>query len=419
MGGLSLSQNAGNVSFTAPAGVPCISLAGRHGQSCDGRSCQQIISCPDGCALEWQQPSQVRKLLQGRYRWMLFVGDSDLRLMVLFLFQVLAQGGYGEAAVTNRGLWLGRSGNATQPDDWASPGATWDWNWSRRCMLDWFYEADGTVRATRSVQCVVGSTKLGYVEFGKHYNLSLPKVPHALRVTYIGTSGMAHTLKTMQSLTAHLANEVAPHSRPDALILSSVAFVTAQDDFQQGAKDFVASAQHLAAFGSPRGGDSAGIPELVFATSPSHRETDRQSNARPKMVVPKFWVDLKPRTTKKQAAVVRNSNYNEAILPRLPPEWHVLDRDTELNRLVDREGSRGIRLSSGHLPHLNNFYDLQRLVHGLARSETGGERAPATCIRHQPVNFSGACAGYVSGDSASAGENRFIEIVHHFCHLEL
>ena len=377
MGGLSLSQNAGNVSFTAPAGVPCISLAGRHGQSCDGRSCQQIISCPDGCALEWQQPSQVRKLLQGRYRWMLFVGDSDLRLMVLFLFQVLAQGGYGEAAVTNRGLWLGRSGNATQPDDWASPGATWDWNWSRRCMLDWFYEADGTVRATRSVQCVVGSTKLGYVEFGKHYNLSLPKVPHALRVTYIGTSGMAHTLKTMQSLTAHLANEVAPHSRPDALILSSVAFVTAQDDFQQGAKDFVASAQHLAAFGSPRGGDSAGIPELIFATSPSHR----------------------------------NSNYNEAILPRLPPEWHVLDRDTELNRLVDREGSRGIRLSSGHLPHLNNFYDLQRLVHGLARSETGGERAPATCIRHQPVNFSGACAGYVSGD-------RFIEIVHHFCHLQ-
>ena len=156
--------------------------------------------------------------------------------------------------------------------------------------------------------------------------------------------------------------------------------MTAKDDFQQGAKDFVASAQHLAAFGSPRGGDSAGIPELIFATSPSDR----------------------------------NSSYNEAILPRLPPGWHVLDRDTELNRLVDSKGTRGIRLSTGHLPHLNNFYDSQRLVHGLARSETGGERAPATCIPHQPVNFSGACAGYVY-----RVWQRFIEIVHHFCHLEL
>ena len=65
------------------------------------------------------------------------------------------------------------------------------------------------------------------------------------------------------------------------------------------------------------------------------------------------------------------------------------------------------------MARLNNFYDYtEALVHGLARSETGGERAPATCIRHQPVNFSGACAGYVSGD-------RFIEIAHHFatCHL--
>ena len=373
MRGLSLSQSAGNVTSTGPAGVQCVSVAVRRRRS------SQMISCPDSCAIEWQQPSQVMQQLQGRYKWMLFVGDSDLRLLVLFLFQVLAQGGYGAAAAANRGLWLGRSGNATQPDDWATPGATWDFNWSRRCMLDWFYDADGTVRATRSVQCVVGSTTLGYVEFGKHYNLSLPTVPHALRVTYIGTSSISHTLKTMQSLAAHLANEVVPHSRPDALILSSVAFVTANDNFQQGAKDWVASAQRLAVLGRPRGGDRAGIPDLVFATSPSHR----------------------------------NSSYNEAILPRLPPNWHVLDRDTELNRFVDRSGSRGVRLSTGHLPHLNNFNDLQRLVHGLAHIETGSERAPATCIYHQPVNFSGACAGYVSGD-----RYRFIEIVHHCCHLE-
>ena len=176
----------------------------------------------------------------------------------------------------------------------------------------------------------------------------------------------------MQSVTEHLANQVGLHSRPDVLILSSVAFVGPNENFEQGAKDWVANAQSLATLVRRPYGASRASPDLVFATTPSHR----------------------------------NHSFTAAILPRLPPEWRILDRDTELNRLVGRSGKQGIRLSTSHLPHLNNFYDLQRLVHGLVRSEQGSEQAPATCIRHKPVNFSKDCAGHVVG-------SRFIESVHH------
>ena len=133
-------------------------------------SCRFIQSAEPRCALDWLSPAQLlRSIKKQGHRWLLFIGDSDTRGVVLGLLQLLAAAGHtSDVAERSRELWLGDAADS-----------------SRLCHLDWSYDERDRVLASRAVPCLgqhkptfssafdAINSNLGYIMFGENYTLPL------------------------------------------------------------------------------------------------------------------------------------------------------------------------------------------------------------------------------------------------------
>ena len=111
---------------TDARGPLCLELINGEGKLCEPRdgptACSALRSCGSDCANQWLSPMQLFRSITWRHHWVLFVGDSDTRGLIIGLLQLLATAGYGAE------LWhrtLERCG-------WAVPITTRKRQWTKR-----------------------------------------------------------------------------------------------------------------------------------------------------------------------------------------------------------------------------------------------------------------------------------------------
>ena len=160
--------------------------------------------------------------------WLLFVGDSDTRVLVFELLQLLVTGARGaDAAKADAVAWLGfNTSNASMAERT---------DWLRRCLLDFVYSRDGVLVWQQSAHCnsaVMGDYegkpfgKQPYIELGRDYNLSSVADMYAqstqeagensrayglgveggVRVTFVGVNYFNQTMRTLEGLARNLRN---------------------------------------------------------------------------------------------------------------------------------------------------------------------------------------------------------------------
>ena len=104
---------------TDARGPLCLELVDGDGKLCEPRdgpaACSGLRSCGPDCANQWLSPVQLFRSITRRHHWLLFIGDSDTRGLIIGLLQLLATAGYGaELASQSRALWLGGANNDSQ-----------------------------------------------------------------------------------------------------------------------------------------------------------------------------------------------------------------------------------------------------------------------------------------------------------------
>ena len=393
------------------------------------------VSCA-GCTLDLLPPAEIQHRLTTRYKWMLFVGDSDVRLLVFYLLQVLASAGHSESfAASEPALWM---------EDLTDVPRLKQSEWSRRCLLDWVYDASGRVQAAHTAPCRDGYLNMwssrSYVVLGQDYNLTMPTAADynaGLRVTYVGTSSIGQSLASFDGLIAHLERTGL---RPDFLLVGTNSWYGALVQVMPKFANFmppnftgVATAQRED--GTMTGDEAAllyaeRMERLAELTSPPKAQLSRHAGA-----APTRHADLVFATVLGLAP--RVSTFDALLEPRLPRGYRVLRRNTTLARIAAQSNASGLKLSSNHAPHLVSHHDLQRLVHGLAAHSHGQGHAPAheqrghenvdrepahargeehetPCITPRAQRFTKACAGLLPEHDGAVPE-RFIEAVFHWC----
>ena len=160
---------------TDARGPLCLELINGEGKLCEPRdgptACSALRSCGSDCANQWLSPMQLFRSITWRHHWVLFVGDSDTRGLIIGLLQLLATAGYGaELASHSRALWLGGANNDSQ--------ATMD-QASRMCHVDFSYDANARQLSSRTLPCL--NEPLGhsfnissYATVGENYRLRAP-----------------------------------------------------------------------------------------------------------------------------------------------------------------------------------------------------------------------------------------------------
>eukprot|EP00966_Prymnesium_polylepis_P240966 5573001-Prymnesium_polylepis.1 len=114
---------------------PCLAAESKFVLFCNSTG----ASCDD---TRWLSAQQLRRALLP-YSWLLFVGDSDTRGLVLSLLQTLAEAGHSRAvAASAPSLWLGNQTDLRYQQA------------SRICHLDWTYGESGRVHSGRAVNCL-------------------------------------------------------------------------------------------------------------------------------------------------------------------------------------------------------------------------------------------------------------------------
>ena len=371
-------------------------------------SCRFIQSAEPRCALDWLSPAQLlRSIKKQGHRWLLFIGDSDTRGVVLGLLQLLAAAGHtSDVAERSRELWLGDAADS-----------------SRLCHLDWSYDERDRVLASRAVPCLgqhkptfssafdAINSNLGYIMFGENYTLDRAHEQAGLRVTYVTTTTATNMLGGLRAMgesfdtQAGRAAGVHPRDgavgraprRPDFLYANAGCHI-ALNRSGTVEPDGAAVLGGLQAFAREHVGGSR---TLVWGTALHHRS----------------WAKL-----------------DNQLLPLLPPDWLVLNRrgNGRLASKLRRDSSSGLRLSDGHAPHLVNMVDAQRIFTAVAAradgrrvrragAGAGGSEAarPPTCHQTPPMlGYTPQCAGRWYNRSG-AGRTRFIEAYQHFCRMGL
>ena len=404
---------------------------------CNGRSssCRHdlggrlrfALESADSCAYRWLSFSQLRARVVRHHSWLLFVGDSDTRFLVYELLQILAAGSYSQTTAKQYpGLWLGNMG--------PTPEHTWnrsllnrsvvktherEWyreskDWMRLCLVDFIYDAQGSIRSRDAVHCTEGREQ-EYAIAGQAYalNMSVRMPDGGLRVTFVGTSTYNQTQKCLAGLIASLgANGAA--QRPTMLYAGIGSWYgSAYDKFgfggdqgAQRASALVAQLDELAALVPP--------PSThVFATvlgQPNRNATFSKEYLEPQ---------------------VRGSKLHA---------WRIFDRGYGANPLswnVTASGSHGLRMVDGHAPPLLSYIDWQRLLsntHGASRSwiaphphhhtsATVPDNAGAAADDGdgcETLAFVSSCAGWswaANRGDWSPGKSVWAEAMHHFCGL--
>ena len=340
-----------------------------------------------------------------RRSWLLFLGDSDTRSLVLELLQLIVAGQHGAAVAANDTLpWLGTRHVADASHSTGRLSRDERNDWLRRCFLDFTYSRRGTLLASRSLYCHQGAThagKGGYITFGRDYNLSTSEeaassngdVEHSLagslRVTFVGVEALPQTEQTLSSLTNALSVSVSAGSEtPTALYVGVGAWYhdknIAADSWGVFANKLTNSLNRVAALLSPP-------RALTFGTIIGQ------------------WN--------------RFLDFDAYIVPRLREQsrWHILNRSTPLSWMaavrygVDTR-KPGLYGTGGHASPLVNYVDLQRLM---AANAFGGTRdeTPEDACNSIParVQYSPWCAGM----GQAVGGNSFMEAYFHFCNVTI
>lgn len=176
-----------------------------------GAGCFQLTDCGndagrDCAALPWTAPRSLMRGLQRRHRWLVFLGDSDTRGLVLALLQVLAEAGVGaEAAAGNMSHWFGDGLNVSAAPPGQTQAQAQRLAAARICHMDWSYDERGRVVSRRTWPCLAAPTACStarckattrrwspgpstYARVGQHYELARGAAGAPLRVTFISTN---------------------------------------------------------------------------------------------------------------------------------------------------------------------------------------------------------------------------------------
>ena len=377
-------------SFATPSSNFCLqrlrsNSRGGGSQTCASEGCEGVASCAPHCALGWRTATELSLALRRRAhkhappQWLLFVGDSDTRGLVLSLLQVLAEAGYSPGVAQNSTeLWLGRQegANNTEPSLLVS----------RICHLDALYDESGRVVGdVRSIPCKnVGAAEahaanLSYSMFGADYELRRSEMEWRVRVTFVTTLDGPNLIRGLGELGSSLDGLRRRHGlQPTLLYVNAGAWIT-KESGRLGAESFVRKLCEFAAqyVRSPLHGGT-----LVWGGVAAHRASFA-------------------------------SHMDEGVLPLLPSEWRVLSRNHSGFRATNG-GSSGLRLVSKHAPHLTNLVDIQLLLGGhLAGSPREDD---GSCVRRSVLAFAPECAGF---GRAMPRKPRFIEGWMHFCRWEV
>lgn len=445
---------------TRPSVEPCVRLLEAYGSSrpCTlnktaveaGRACRALTTCDASpCLPAWMSSTAVRETLVASSRrsatWLLFVGDSDTRGLVLMLLQLLADAGYGpQEAARRRELWLGEDVDSATGDV--------SYDASRLCHLDWLYTRGGQLLRKHAVPCRDamspgnGSDRAAEEKFllrhssraanlssrqrsatyrflGRGYGLvhedmAATGTAHAagLRVTYILTTTRGQFIDTLRVIASTLRTLGSAQQRPSLLYCNQGAWYASG---QPSVADLLAELAH---FGTNHVMPRTQGGRLFWGTVVGHR----MDGAGDKAV---FATQIRAEA--------------KATAGNLPTGWQLLSRDTDLSRLAGKGGYRGLRLSFHHQPHLVNYVDLQRLIQALrvqtdAVADAGGVDPIGSPATHQPIAwgmnasspriapchagstrvrvvFSPECAGL----GAARKDRHFLEAYQHFCRVEL
>ena len=378
------------------------------------------------CRQTWLTYAALRDELS-RHSWLFFVGDSDTRVFVYEVLQVLAAGApaySAKVAAYNPGLWLGEIGQLPAADAVGLPEMEMQTteasrNMSRRakmdrmrrCLLDFSYADDGRLVASRSVHCRSGpADTFDYVALGVDYNLSALEVPPGgTRITYIGTARYSQTMATLATLRAHLSSCTV---RPSALYAGISSWMPhGIDDDRQASKQPERS-EHSGpnqAAGSARpAADKRPSPAAPPKLDKSPEGFARAARALVAALDQLAELMPAPRSLVLASVVGMANRYQhfDPYLLRAMREkitstarvrtlhggsqatvWRLFDRTSgnlyQLTSASARDGASGLRTADGHAPPLVNLIDLQRLVlSGALRRGDLVPRATAPAAAH-------------------------------------
>ena len=345
------------------SGGDCLALFNPDGSNCSPK-CSVLGRCDHGC-LNWLPSVYLHGLIKKQHKWLLYVGDSDVRGMVLHLLQIFAEVGYGKTvAANNSSLWLGKT--------------------ARVCHIDASFDASGRVRLPiKMVECRQRPGDAVYAMFGSDYHLNSPSDQSLLRVTYISTLHRGQLVDTLHALSS-VWKKATPGHRPDFLFVSPGSWSVPNRTVLPDASQAVAALDKFAAENMADGS------KLIFGTVLASR---------------------------------RPSLHEDALQLLNRRRWFILNRwNASLSHSASPTGQNtGMVLSNGHPPHLLNHADLQRMF-ALGRSlggdygETIGSRS-GKCWRY--ATFSPSCAGFFTSEPKVEREWRFLEAWQHLCSVDL
>ena len=437
-------QRSCNRGCADPSSPPCLLLVRSDGSSCDtvadGRSCYAVAECAksSACRPTWLSSNETRQLLRGR--WLLFIGDSDTRGLVLLLLQQLAEAYYGRAeAASNRTLWLGW----VAPEDAVhSPwpvGSADNYDASRVCHLDYVYHpvrgitrqrvvpcleamapGDGSNRShedrfimrhsTRASVLSVRQKNATYSAFGRDYNFSSRAVSDrdgraagggsgggdgsggggggggGSRTGGSGGSASSHTLRVTFIQTSTRGQFMETLKAVGASLdlersKPSMIYANTGAWHAKGQPPISALVDELHRFGARHAKPHSRGGRLYWGTVVGHRVASINDN-------PHAFEEIR-----RDAA---------ATLAALPPSWRVLNRMANYSLIAGRAGFRGMRLSYAHQPHIVNYLDLQRLLASLAASEEKGEEDAADGAGGASLRGARHSAGVVAASTLAA-----------------
>jgi len=302
-----------------------------------------------GCQLKWFEREDIAHNLKGK--WLAFFGDSDTRGLVLSLLQLLD---LQQSEPFSPERWWNITFDTEQPLKKATKIYHTDWVFSS--------SGDPTEKCTSSL-AQSNRPQCAPHDDADCYNFTprcLDNDDNAFRITYCYTSTMENFRDTLDKYTANLPTML---QQPDLMYINTGAW-NLSDILPQA---LAHSINTLAAQSQPT--------QLLWGTSLSHR--------RP-------WVD-------------------RSVCPLLDRTIPILNRRSFNVKLRGARGNtmeKRVRLSNSHVPHMNNIYDIQRIMSYIAY-EMNEVEEEEECVAKYRVRFERSCKGKVSVFPAE--EEAFIE----------
>ena len=414
------TSTCGEQCHSDPEHEGCVQLLGRHGQPCgsvDGSSnvgCTTLRTCFAHC--KWMKPRTLFNELRARHRWLLFVGDSDTRGLVLSLLQILAEAGSSQLhASRTPSLWLGDSGRKTG---------------SRICHLDWTFSSQGQVLSTRVIPCL-GSENM-FAKSGRwaaDFRSNASFVLTGARDVERHPAATANQSREYVNIEKdyHLHDSAPPGGGRGSARQLRVTFVTTTTP-----KNFLSG---LRAIGAWKNVSSKRRPDFFYANTGAWLNMHPPKSSITDFFLPELNAFARehvraPRTLIWGTAASHRLNYVDLeVVTRLRKlgTWGILDRRKSFARqYASTSGKMGIRLSNEHMPHLVNYMDVQRMMRLLVNStnrareesfsRSGGapDQPQPSCALSTSLNFSKDCAGFGVGF-----ERLYISAYQHFCEVNL